>query len=78
MAEAPGKKESKGVTGKCKKRSRNANRCKAYFNAGRREKNKIRALTRHLKHQPNDECAKAALKKVEKALPGTRFKRLSA
>ena len=66
---------SKGLHGKCKKEGRNKNKCKAYLNRGMREKNKIRALTRHIAWQPNDLIAVDALKRVNKYIRGERAKR---
>jgi len=45
-----------------RKHHRNLAKCKAYKEQGRRVRNKIRKLVRHLKRLPNDVQAKESLR----------------
>lgn len=63
---------AKGVQGKCKKAKRNENKCKVYFNSGRRERNKTRLLKDHIVRHPNDLPAQASLKATGKLMHGER------
>ena len=40
-------------------------RCKRYKAEGRRERNKVKKLNRHIKNQPNDEQAKKDLARIK-------------
>lgn len=57
MAGNPGRKKGK----KNAKHGRNKLKCAAYANSRRHEKNKKRALLRHLKKHPSDAQAKSAV-----------------
>lgn len=48
-----------------KKYGRNEAKCKVYKQAGRREKNKLCKLRKHIIKQPNDQVAIISLKKLE-------------
>lgn len=60
----PGAKKSK----KQRKVGRNAASCARYKNEHRREKNKLRRLTKHLALFPNDHCATGAAGRMRVAL----------
>ncbi len=57
------KKKDKG--NKNRKYGRARIGCERYRRENRREKNKVRKLRRHLKNQPGDRAALAALKKLK-------------
>ena len=59
---------------KNRKFTRNKDKCKLYLNSGRREKNKVRRLTRHVTKQPNDVCAQRALTRAGKVTYSTKDK----
>ena len=44
---------------------KNKDRCKAYKASGRRERNKVRRIIRHLKTHENDKSAIAAFNKLK-------------
>jgi hypothetical protein len=55
-------------TKKNRKHGRNAAFCLAYKNSNRREKNKVKKLTRHLVAFANDRCAVHCLANLKKDL----------
>jgi hypothetical protein len=55
---------------KSKKVGRNSASCKAYKLSNRREKNKSRKLSKHLKKFPDDKVAIAALDLCRKVIKG--------
>lgn len=46
---------------KGRKIGRNKVKCERYLKQGRWERNKLRRLRKHVRHQPNDDEAKAAI-----------------
>jgi len=53
---------------KNRKHGRNADFCSRYKNTNRREKNKVKKLTKHLATFVNDRCAVHALTNLKKIL----------
>jgi len=64
LVKTTGKKSGKN---RGRKYDRNRVKCKLYRERGRRERNKIRKLRRHLKRQPEDHQAVEVLRSLDKA-----------
>lgn len=58
-----GKKSKSG--GGAKKIGRDKKKCERYSSYGKRQRNKIKKITRHLKNHPNDVLTKTALEKLK-------------
>ena len=70
MADAKRSNRSK----KNRKHGRNSNFCKAYRNSNRREKNKVKAIRKHLENHPQDVAAKSAFERLRDAIRGIDFR----
>ena len=57
------KKSTSG--GGAQKIGKSKKKCERYKNQGKREKNKVRKVLRHLKNHPEDQCAHDAVKRLD-------------